>query len=514
MQTLSSFVEGRWQPCQGRLTPLVDPTRETGIAQCGTDGVDFQAVVRHAREEGGPALRAMSFEARGKALKALSAALHEQREELLDLAVRNGGNTRSDAKFDVDGATGTLAAYAHYAKALGERPFLVDGEGTQLGRTARWWGQHVWVPRHGAALHINAYNFPAWGMMEKLAAAILAGVPVIEKPGTATSLLAWRMAELTVQCGALPVGAYQFLCGGVGDLLDHLGPQDCVAFTGSSLTGHKIRGHANLVMHNVRVNIEADSLNAAVLGPDVADDSDTYAAFVQNVVLDMTQKAGQKCTATRRVLVPDSMVARVREDLVDRLGRVVVGDPAEKDTGMGPVTSASQMEDVIGGIRQLAGAAEVACGGPERARSPGYFVAPTLLVANDASADTFHDLEVFGPVASILPYSGRAADAVALVRRGGGGLVSSVYSDDAEWMEEYVLGIAPWHGRVWIGSAKTAEQAMPPGTVLPAMVHGGPGRAGGGEELGAERALHFYMQRTALQGYRGFLEKRFGAKED
>ncbi|MEM7198735.1 MAG: 3,4-dehydroadipyl-CoA semialdehyde dehydrogenase [Planctomycetota bacterium] len=510
MQTLQSYVSGQWQAGQGSFATLVNPATEEPLAQCSTAGVDFAAATRWARDVGGPALRDLSFAERGQRLKALSKALHDQREELLDIAVRNGGNTRGDAKFDVDGATGTLAAYAGVAKELGERPFLIDGEGAQLGRGARFWGQHIWVTRPGVAVHINAFNFPAWGMMEKLACAILAGMPVIEKPGTPTAQLAWRIGQITIESGLLPEGAYQLLCGSAGDLLDHMGPQDCLAFTGSSVTGARLRGHPNLVQQNIRVNVEADSLNAAVLGPDIEPGSETWNLFVSNVALDMTQKAGQKCTAVRRIVVPGDRVDDVREALVDALGRVKVGDPAVDGVRMGPLTSASALEDVCGGIQKLAAASEVACGGPERSAPKGYFVAPTLLVARDAHDDVFHAFEVFGPAASVLPCDGDADTAAAIVNRGGGGLVTSVYSDDKDWTQRYVLGVAPWHGRVWIGSEKVAEQALPPGMVLPASVHGGPGRAGGGEELGGARGLHFYMQRTALQGYRGLLERSFG----
>jgi oxepin-CoA hydrolase/3-oxo-5,6-dehydrosuberyl-CoA semialdehyde dehydrogenase len=489
---------------------LVNPTTEEPIAQCGSGGIDFAAVVRHARDTGGPALRKLTFAERGKLLKGLSAAIHEHREELIELAIANGGNTRGDAKFDIDGATGTLAAYAHFAKALPETPFLVDGEGVQLGRTARFWGQHVLVPRHGVAVHVNAFNFPAWGMMEKLAAAILAGVPVIEKPGTPTALVAWRVARITVDSGLLPEGSFQLVVGSLGDTLEHLGAQDHLAFTGSAKTGILLKGNANLVANNVRVNVEADSLNAAVLAPDVDTSDEAYNLFLSNVALDMTQKTGQKCTAVRRILVPQQKVDDVRRDLVAELARTKVGDPTVKEHRMGPLSSRGQLDDVRRGIEALAAHAEIACGGVDPLHDKGYFVAPTLLVASDASADVFHADEVFGPVATVLPYSGDACEAAALVNRGRGGLVTSIYTNDTDWARTFVAGAGPWHGRIWIGSDKSAEQAMPPGMVLPAMIHGGPGRAGGGEELGAERGLAFYMQRVALQGFKGMIEGGLG----
>jgi oxepin-CoA hydrolase/3-oxo-5,6-dehydrosuberyl-CoA semialdehyde dehydrogenase len=511
MQTLESYILGRWQRGEGPPQSLYNPTTEAPIAEVRSGGLDFKAVLEHGRKKGGPALQKLSFAERGALIKALSAALHAQREALIDVAVENGGNTRGDAKFDIDGATGTLAAYAELATRLGPRPFLVDGEGVQLGRTARFWGQHVWVTRPGVAVHVNAFNFPAWGMMEKMACALLAGVPVIEKPGTPTALVAWRVAQIVVDSGLVPEGAYQFIAGSTGDLIDHLGPQDCLAFTGSSATGAKLRGNANLVRRNVRVNIEADSLNAAVLAPDVENGSDAYNLFLSNVVLDMTQKTGQKCTAVRRILVPTDRLGDVKQDLSAELARIKVGDPNDKATRMGPLASISQLKEVRAGIERLSRAADVVCGGAQALAPKGYFLAPTLLVARDALNEAFHAEEVFGPAATILPYSGDAEEAAQIVRRGGGGLVCSVYSNDSEWTVRYVAGAAPWHGRIWIGSDKMAEQSLPPGMVLPALVHGGPGRAGGGEELGGERGLAFYMQRTALQGFKGLIEGEFAA---
>ncbi len=511
MQTLSSFVGGAWVEGTGTPVELHDPTTEEPIAACDSTGIDFRAVVEHARTTGGPALRALSFPQRGQLLKRLSAALHEQREELIEVATRNGGCTRGDAKFDIDGATSTLAAYAYFARDLGEQAHLTDGAPLPLGRTPRFSGQHVWVPRTGVAVHINAFNFPSWGMLEKMACALLAGVPVIEKPGTSTALIAWRVARIIAESEVLPEGAFQFVCGSVGDLLEHLDAQDCLAFTGSAATGEKLKGNANLVRRNTRVNIEADSLNAAILAPDADAESETYGLFLANIALDMTQKTGQKCTAVRRILVPADRVQAVRDDLVAELGRVRVGDPGERETRMGPLSSRAQFEDVRAGIGRLAEVADVACGGAEPPHAPGWFVSPTLLVAREPDAEILHAEEVFGPVATILPYSGRADEAAEIASRGGGGLVVSVYADDPDWTESAVRGLAPWHGRVWIGSERTAGQSLPPGMVLPGMVHGGPGRAGGGEELGGLRGLEFYMQRTALQGFLGFLEGRFGA---
>lgn len=509
MKSLESYVLGSWTAGNDSGRTLVNPTTEAPLATASTAGIDMGAVLRHGREVGGPALRALGFQERANRLKALSKAIYEHREELISLSTENAGTTRGDSKFDIDGCTGTLAAYAHFGKTLEAGGVLADGPGDQLGRTARFWGQHLLVPKEGVAVHINAFNFPAWNMGEKMACAILAGMPVLEKPGTPTAMLAWRIAQIIIESELLPEGSFQFLAGGVDDLLDQMGPQDCLAFTGSSWTGAKLRGNGNLIKHNVHVNIEADSLNAAVLAPDVDNSSETFGAFIANVTRDMTQKTGQKCTAVRRIFVPTDRVDEVRDELVAELGRITIGDPAVRETNMGPVASKQQFDDVRAGIEKLAASASIACGGTEPVHPKGYFVAPTLLVANDGENGPYHEFEVFGPCATIIPYSGDAPDAIRLVNKGGGGLVASVYSNDRKWTEEVFLGIAPWHGRVWIASDRVVAQMTAPGMVLPASIHGGPGRAGGGAELGGLRGLEPYLQRVALQGFQGWIEKAF-----
>jgi 3,4-dehydroadipyl-CoA semialdehyde dehydrogenase len=518
MITLRSYVAGGWKAGQGSLQTLLNPATEEPLAEAGTGGLDMAAVLEHARTIGGPALRALTFAERGALLKGATDALSAHRNELLDLAVANGGNTRGDAKFDVDGAIFTLAAYAEIGQGLGHARLLVDGDGVSLGRNPRFHGQHVQVSRPGVAVHINAFNFPAWGFAEKAAVALLAGMPVVSKPATSSAIVAHRMMEILVEKTVFPEGALSLLVGSAGDILDHLGPFDVVAFTGSSDTGIAIRSTRAVIEHSVRVNVEADSLNAAILGPDAEPGGEIWDYFVKDVLRDMTQKAGQKCTAIRRVLVPQPVADALRDDLVERLSSIVVGNPAHEGVRMGPVATKGQLEDVRSGVDQLTrdgrlvfGSASVKPLGVEPGK--GFFTTPVLLeVEPGAPAPSVHGREVFGPVATVIPYSGEARDAAEIVGRGRGGLVSSVYSEDTAFTAEAVLGLAPYHGRVFLGSTKIAEASPGPGTVLPLLVHGGPGRAGGGEELGGLRGLALYLQRCALEGSRPVIERITGAK--
>jgi oxepin-CoA hydrolase/3-oxo-5,6-dehydrosuberyl-CoA semialdehyde dehydrogenase len=462
----------------------------------------------------------MTFAQRGDMLLSLSRAIHAKRDELIEVGMKNAGNTRSDGKFDVDGASGTLAFYGELGRSLGDAKFFADGEAINLGRSSRVSGQHVLVSRRGVAVHVNAFNFPAWGLAEKAACALLAGMPVISKPATATAMLTVRMMEALVESGALPDGALQAIAGPTGDLIDRLGPQDVLAFTGSGATGTMLRGKKNILANAVRVNVEADSLNAAILGADVERGSETYQLFLADVARDVTQKAGQKCTAIRRVFVPKAMVESVCEDLVERVSGAVVGAPTADGVTVGPVATAAQLRDVRAGIELLVSSgARVLCGGSAPVQGKGapegkgFFVAPTVLVALDAhGANAVHEHEVFGPVTTVLPYE-TADECVALVARAGGGLVSTVYTDDRAVSAEVALGIAAYHGRVCVANARMGSGWFGPGTVLPSLLHGGPGRAGGGEELGGLRGMGLYLQRTALQGFGPLIEHAIaGAK--
>ena len=512
MLELGSYVEGKWVKGKGKGAELVNPATEEVLATTSTEGVDFGAALAFARAKGGPALRAMTFVQRGEMLRAMSRAMHGKRDELLSIAQANGGNTRGDAKFDVDGAAGTLAAYADLSAELGDTNVLLDGEAIQIGRGARLFGQHIYSSREGVAVHVNAFNFPAWGLAEKAATALLAGMPVITKPGTSTAHVAHRMMEIFVEEKLLPEGALSFLCGSSGDLLSLLGGQDVIAFTGSSTTAAKLREGRSVLREGAHINVEADSLNAAVLGADVEDGSDVMHLFIADVVREMTQKTGQKCTAIRRIYVPKDKVESVLEQLRERLAAVKVGDPTREEVTMGPVATAQQIRDVREGVQKLESCAKIVFGSTSNVTAigapagKGFFTTPVLLHgASPAPGDAVHTHEVFGPVATVMPYEG-ASGAAGLVAAGGGGLVTSVYADDKDFIRAMVLALAPFHGRLTIGSSKVAGQSLPPGMALPQLLHGGPGRAGGGEELGGRRGMSLYMQRTALQGDRALIE--------
>ena len=512
METLKSYVCGGWHEASAGFRELVDPSTGEPVARASSAGVDFGAVLAHARDRGGPGLRELTFAQRSGLLKEMSRALRDRRDELLELSRINTGTTARDGAFDVDGATGTLAYYAAAGKRLGDRRLLPEDDGAQLSRSEAFWGRHLLVPRRGAAVAINAFNFPAWGFAEKAACALLAGMPVVVKPATATAWVAHRCVELVVEAGILPEGALQMICGDTGDLLDRLGPQDVLAFTGSADTAAGLRDRENLRRANTRINVEADSLNAAVLAPGV--EGAAWDLFLKDVVREMTQKSGQKCTAVRRILAPAGDAGRVEEALAERLAEVVTGNPAEASVTMGPLATAQQLRDAVAGVAELRRAARLVHGTGERsdgAGSPpgtGFFFPPTLLRAEDGGgASAVHEREVFGPVATVVPYDGAAASAAGVVALGGGTLVTSVYGDDPEWLGSFVEAVGGYTGRVYVGSEAAAGEAPGSGIALPQSLHGGPGRAGGGEELGGLVGVKLYLQRVAVQGARPLVEE-------
>jgi oxepin-CoA hydrolase/3-oxo-5,6-dehydrosuberyl-CoA semialdehyde dehydrogenase len=455
---------------------------------------------------GGAALRALTFHERAGLLKSLAKALGAHKEELYALSYHTGA-TRDDAWLDIDGGIATLFVYA--SKGVRELPngrIYIDGATEPLAKSGKFLGQHICVPLEGAAVHINAFNFPVWGLLEKLAPALLAGVPAIIKPATGTAYLAALLFRRIIESGVLPAGAVQLVCGSVGDLFDHLQAQDVVAFTGSASTAAILRRHAAVAERSVRFTAETDSLNSSILGEDAQAGSPEFELFVREVVREMSVKAGQKCTAIRKAIVPAALCAPVLEAVRARLAQLVVGDPRLANVNMGPLASLAQRREVRDRVTRLNAEGAVVFGG-DMALKPagadaerGAFLAPTLLHYREAgAARAVHTVEAFGPVCTVLPYSG-AQEAIELARRGGGSLVASVFSADDAAAARLVLGLAPFHGRILVVNATCAADSTGHGSPLPHLVHGGPGRAGGGEELGGIRGVLHYMQRTAVQG--------------
>jgi oxepin-CoA hydrolase / 3-oxo-5,6-dehydrosuberyl-CoA semialdehyde dehydrogenase len=503
---LKNYVMGEWVAGTGEAAPLLNAVTGEPVAEASTGGVDFAGVLRYARTVGGPALRALSFHARALMLKAMAQYLMRRKDELYPVSAATGA-TKTDSWVDIEGGIGTFFTYASKGRReLPDQPFYVDGPLEPLSKGGTFVGRHICVPLEGAAVHINAFNFPCWGMLEKVAPTLLAGVPAIVKPATATSFLTNRMVQLMVEADILPPGALQLLCGGVGDLLDHLTCQDVVTFTGSAATGRKLKTHPAVIEHSVRFNMEADSLNFSMLGPDVEPGSEEFDLFIKEVAREMTVKAGQKCTAIRRTLVPAGVSDAVVAALGKRLDRIALGDPAVDGVRMGPLASRAQVGEVRRNVEALQAAAELVHGSLDRFEVVGGDPArgaffPSVLLYCDRPFDRAepHDIEAFGPVSTVMPYE-RLEDAIALAKLGRGSLCGSLFTGDDEVAREVVHGTAAWHGRVMVVSRESAQESTGHGSPLPHLVHGGPGRAGGGEELGGIRSVLHYMQRTAVQG--------------
>lgn len=503
---VQSYAGGAWQVGEGGGTALVDPAFGREIARVSSAGIDFGAALTFARTSGSPALQAMTYADRALLLGRIAEVLAAHRDDYFAIALENSGSPSVDASIDIDGAIFTLKHFAKIGAPLGASRYLLDGGMLRLGKDESFQAQHLWRPCRGVAVLINAYNFPAWGLWAKAAPALLSGVPVLAKPATATCWLAQRMVEDVIKADVLPPGALSIVCGDAGALLDALGPEDLLSFTGSAKTARLLRSHVNVLRNSLRVNVEADSLNSALLGPDSVVGSAEFDLFVKEVVREMTVKAGQKCTAIRRILVPSGQADAVAEALTARLARVVVGDPRETGVWMGPLVNAAQRDDALQGIERLKREAEVIYdGGPDFAPlggdpNRGAFVAPTLLrCERPLQAQRVHDVEVFGPVATLMPY-GAFDEALALARRGQGSLVASVFSADENLLARAAVELADSHGRVLVVNPTVGGTHTGHGNVMPMCLHGGPGRAGGGEELGGLRSLAFYHRRAAIQG--------------
>ncbi|MEK6441241.1 phenylacetic acid degradation bifunctional protein PaaZ [Pseudonocardia sp. T1-2H] len=500
---LRSHVLGDWHTPTAEGRPLFDAVTGEEVARISSDGVDFGATLDYGRRAGGPALRELTFHQRAALLKALGQHLREHRDELYAVSARTGA-TLGDSKFDVDGGIGVLLAYASKAKReLPNDTVHVDGDVEPLGRGGTFLGQHVCTPLHGVAVQVNAFNFPVWGPLEKLAPAFLAGVPSLIKPASPTAFLTARLVELIVDSGLLPAGALQFVAGGVGDLFDHLTGQDLVSFTGSASTAQTLRTHPAIVRNAVRFTAEADSLNLSALGPDATPGTDEFDLFVNGLVAEMTVKAGQKCTAIRRAFVPEQHVDAVVEAVSAELAEITIGNPASEGVRMGALASLDQREEVRRSIKALADAGRIVFGDPDRVDvldadpDRGAFISPMLLVGDPERAEP-HEVEAFGPVSTLLPYSS-TAQLIDYAARGQGSLAGSIVTADTAFAREVVLGVAPWHGRLLVLNSRDAKESTGHGSPMPQLVHGGPGRAGGGEEMGGIRGVLHHMQRTAIQ---------------
>jgi len=501
-QQLLNYARDAWIPGSGDLAELPSAIDGSPVALTGSGGLDFGAMLAHARDIGGPALRKHTFHERARMLKALGLAIMARKEELYELNYATGA-TRKDGWIDIEGGAGTLFSFSSKGRReLPDGHVLLDGPLETLSKNGTFIGQHVFTPLQGAAVHINAFNFPVWGMLEKLAPTLLAGVPAIVKPASATAFLTEAAFKIMIEAGILPPGSVQLIVGGVGDLFEHLGGQDVVSFTGSAHTASKLKSHPTVMRESVRFVAEQDSLNASVLGPDAAPGTPEFDLFIKEVATEMTVKAGQKCTAIRRAMAPADYLDAVETALGERLAKTKVGDPRAEDTRMGSLVNIAQRDDVRQRIRELeAAGARIVAGDPdaEAAVKGGAFLQPVLLRADDPwSTAAVHDCEPFGPVSTIMPYKD-LSDAVALANRGRGSLCLSLFTHDGATARDFVLGAGAYHGRMLVIDRTNAAESTGHGSPLPVLTHGGPGRAGGGEEMGGVRGVKHYMQRIALQ---------------
>ncbi len=503
---LQNYASGAWLEGSDDGRELTSAVDGRPIASISSNGIDFAAMLDHARNTGGPNLRKYTFHERALMLKELAKFLTEHKKEFYALSTETGA-TRSDSWIDIDGGIATLFVFS--SKGRREMPndyVYLDGPPEALSKNGTFVGQHIYTPRLGAAVHINAFNFPCWGMLEKLAPSIIAGVPAIVKPASSTAYLTELVVRRMMESEILPAGSVQLICGGVGDLFDHLDCQDSVAFTGSKATAELLQQHPRVISESVRFTAETDSLNASILGPDATPDTPEFDLFIKEVTREMTSKAGQKCTAIRRIIAPESMIADLVRSLSTALGEIRVGNPASKEVDMGALASLGQRDEVRDRVAELSNDAEVVFGNHDDFDvvdaniQKGAFFMPTLLhCERPLSSAAVHSVEAFGPVSTVLPYE-NLDEAIELARLGEGSLVGSVITNDDSIARKLILGVAPYHGRMLVINRHCAGESTGHGSPLPHLVHGGPGRAGGGEELGGVRAVLHYMQRTALQG--------------
>ncbi len=503
---LKSYACGEWFTSESDGVELKDASTGELVATCTSDGLDFGKMAKYAREVGGPALRKMSFHTRAILLKKMANALVEFKREFYDLSYQTGA-TKGDTWVDVDGGLGTLFVYSSKGRReLPDEPFYVDGDTEKLSKNGTFVGRHIMVPRQGFALHINAFNFPCWGMLEKIAPSLLAGLPSIVKPATATAQVTEAVVKRIIESKILPEGALQLICGRTGDLFDHMNCQDMVSFTGSANTALYLSSHKNIREKSIPFTAECDSLNASLLGPDAGPDTPEFELFLKEVVREMTVKAGQKCTAIRRIILPREFKDDFQSALLAKLEKTTIGDPRSEGVRMGPLADLSQRVEVIERVSELSQECEIVLDGREEFDpigcdyKDGAFIKPSVLYCDKPlEANLVHSVEAFGPVSTILPYD-TIADGIKLANMGGGSLVSSLFSYDKDVITKAVMGIGAYHGRLCIIDRDSAAESTGHGSPMPHMKHGGPGRAGGGEELGGIRSVKHYLQRVAIQG--------------
>lgn len=502
---LKNFAEGKWVTAKQEGDVLYNAVTGDAIYTASSEGLDFGTMMDYARKVGGPALRRLTFHQRGRMLKALAMYLLERKEQFYKISALTGA-TRADSWVDIEGGIGNLFSYASLRRQFPDERYYVDGEAAKLSKNNTFIGHHIMVPKEGVAIHINAFNFPVWGMLEKIAVNLLAGVPAIVKPATLTSFLTEAVFEEIIASDILPAGSLQLICGSARGILDTVETQDVVTFTGSADTGRKLKSHPRILAEAVPFNMEADSLNCCVLGPDVQPGMPEFDIFIKEVVREMTTKAGQKCTAIRRIIVPSDRVEDVQIALGKRLQQTTIGDPGVEGVRMGPLAGISQRNEVREKVQILAKSQNIVIGSLDKFevigadRDKGAFLPPVVFFNDDPfNKVDCHNIEAFGPVSTLMPYD-TLDDAMELARMGRGSLVCSIITQDDEIASDFVLGTAAMHGRILVLNSQCAKESTGHGSPLPLLVHGGPGRAGGGEEMGGKRGVMHYLNRTAIQG--------------
>jgi oxepin-CoA hydrolase / 3-oxo-5,6-dehydrosuberyl-CoA semialdehyde dehydrogenase len=505
MNKLGNYITGKWINGDGEGTVLYNAVTGESIAAATTEGLDFAAILDHARKVGNPALRKMTFHERGRMLKELAMYLNQKKEKFYQVSYKTGA-TKADSWIDIEGGFGNLFSNASLRRKFPDLNYCTDGEPIALSKGGTFMGHHILIPKEGAAIHINAFNFPVWGMLEKCAVNWLAGVPAVVKPATITSYLTEAVVREIIASGILPEGALQLICGSAGDLLDHVTAQDVITFTGSASTGLKLKSHPRVLSESTPFNMEADSLNAIVLGEDVTPSMPEWDIFIKEIRKEMTVKAGQKCTAIRRIFVPQNKMEDVWKAIASSLQQTTIGNPSNEKVRMGSLAGQTQRQEVKQQVQKLLASSQIIYGSLDSVdvidadANKGAFISPLLLM-NDKpfSSTAVHEVEAFGPVSTIMPYK-NLAEAIELSKKGKGSLCSTIVTADNKIATEYIVNAGTYHGRMLVLNAECAKESTGHGSPLPMLVHGGPGRAGGGEEMGGLRGVKHYMQRVAIQG--------------